>query len=264
MSHLSTRVQQRNEYSKFKGFTLIELLVVIAIIAILAAILFPAFAKAREAARRTSCLSNLKQIGTSVMQYKQEFDEKFPVMNQTYGGINGSDTVRASWAGHIQPYLKSVDVFRCPSAKITDIYTTTLTTPSGNLVMLLSSLGANEAVIQDVTGGSGATGLADSNIGKPSALPMLADSNFIVFNSPPRIYNANFVDPGGHWQWWNVDATLPEENLARHLGGSNILYADGHAKSLRQGQMGPDPSRVSQPTLDSYYLPVRPQDDRIK
>ncbi len=61
-----------------KGFTLIELLVVIAIIAILAAILFSAFAKAREAARKSSCSSNLKQIGIALMQYTQEYDETYP------------------------------------------------------------------------------------------------------------------------------------------------------------------------------------------
>ena len=61
-----------------KAFTLIELLVVIAIISILAAILFPVFARARESARRTSCLSNLKQIGLGIMMYVQDYDETYP------------------------------------------------------------------------------------------------------------------------------------------------------------------------------------------
>jgi prepilin-type N-terminal cleavage/methylation domain-containing protein/prepilin-type processing-associated H-X9-DG protein len=91
-----------------KGFTLIELLVVIAIIAILAAILFPVFARARENARRSSCQSNLKQIGLGLKQYVQDYDEKFPQVE-----LN-SDEARG-WAFTTQPYLKSVQIFQCPS-----------------------------------------------------------------------------------------------------------------------------------------------------
>ena len=72
-----------------RGFTLIELLVVIAIIAILAAILFPVFAQAREAARKATCLSNLKQIGEAVMMYTQDFDEIYPIND---GGGNRPGT----------------------------------------------------------------------------------------------------------------------------------------------------------------------------
>ncbi len=90
-----------------KGFTLIELLVVIAIIAILAAILFPVFQKVRENARRTACLSNLKQIGLGIVQYNQDFDEKEPNGNNQYGSATG-------WAGCIYSYVQSVGVFQCP------------------------------------------------------------------------------------------------------------------------------------------------------
>ena len=93
--------------NKQKGFTLIELLVVIAIIAILAAILFPVFQKVRENARRTACLSNLKQIGLGIVQYNQDFDEKQPSGYNIYGGGTG-------WASQIYPYLKSIAVYQCP------------------------------------------------------------------------------------------------------------------------------------------------------
>jgi len=94
-----------------QGFTLIELLVVIAIIAILAAILFPVFAKVREKARQTSCLSNMKQIGLGFTQYIEDYDETWPAGYQSptsYGNLG------AGWAGCLQPYIKSAAVFHCP------------------------------------------------------------------------------------------------------------------------------------------------------
>ncbi len=113
------------------AFTLIELLVVIAIIAILAAILFPAFARARENARKASCMSNMKQMGLASAQYVQDYDEKlYPhrtggdsssVTNNPFvatapaGTITGGATQRVFWISLLQPYIKSTQVFACPS-----------------------------------------------------------------------------------------------------------------------------------------------------
>src|SRR3954469_24153437 len=89
-----------------RGFTLIELLVVIAIIALLAAILFPVFGRARENARRSNCLSNLKQVGLGVMQYVQDHDEIYPLVGQGLT-VNAFTPGTKGWASSIQRYLKN-------------------------------------------------------------------------------------------------------------------------------------------------------------
>lgn len=106
------------------GFTLIELLVVIAIISILAAILFPVFAQARDKARQTACLSNMKQIGTACLQYAQDNDEIMPASG--YSGVCGlqSTSGNYNWTGlepwfyAVQTYAKSYKILVCPSDPI--------------------------------------------------------------------------------------------------------------------------------------------------
>src|SRR5512141_2982153 len=92
------------------GFTLIELLVVIAIIAILAAILFPVFAKAREKARQTSCLSNVKQLALGLQMYVSDYDETLPVGTSWTGGLS-----RYHLPDLLNPYIKSANLWVCPS-----------------------------------------------------------------------------------------------------------------------------------------------------
>jgi len=100
------------------GFTLIELLVVIAIIAILAAILFPVFARAREKAQQTSCLSNMKQLNLAFQQYVSDYDERFP----RYEFASHS----YYWEMAIYPYARNLGVYACPSKRGTpSIYDST-------------------------------------------------------------------------------------------------------------------------------------------
>src|SRR5579884_2814009 len=96
------------------AFTLIELLVVIAIIAILAAILFPVFAQAREKARATSCLSNMKQVSLGLLMYVQDYDEQFPSGSRYNATTNNMLASGLGWAGTIDPYTKSAQIFKCP------------------------------------------------------------------------------------------------------------------------------------------------------
>src|SRR5712671_3091395 len=92
-----------------RGFTLIELLVVIAIIAILAAILFPVFAAARERARLTACLSNMRQLGSALTMYVQDYDETYPYI-RFHGDTADKGRRTYVWKNAIAPYLKSIDV----------------------------------------------------------------------------------------------------------------------------------------------------------
>ncbi|MFO7946917.1 MAG: DUF1559 domain-containing protein [Armatimonadota bacterium] len=196
-----------------RGFTLIELLVVIAIIAILAAILFPVFARAREKARQSSCLSNLKQIGLGHLMYAQDFDERF--LRGRYPGTciyghnhTASDgiTEYMAWHNHLQPYVKNAQIFVCPSAS-PDHCTS----------------GSGRAYIENAYGYNydGLMGTAIARIETPAETMMFQDmaSSFVISSTNTR---SNCLSGMGN-------------GLERHNGGANVVFCDGHAKWL-QGQ----------------------------
>ena len=202
------------------GFTLIELLVVIAIIAILAAILFPAFAKARESARRISCVSNLKQIGTGIMQYTQEYDEKLPP---------AKDDAPAQWVVAIKPYVQDTAIYTCPSNTMatkmkdtsTGVYSNHYNVNGGsgesgkdNLVTSAASQDGirNRPMNRAFTGAEGG-GAALSVITAPSQCILVSENN-------------KDKDGGDFYD-------LSDSTFQGHLGTTNFLFADGHVKSMR-------------------------------
>ncbi len=188
-----------------RGFTLIELLVVIAIIAILAAILFPVFAKAREKARTSSCMSNIKQIMLAELSYAQDYDEAFcptrrwntPREDPVVNGAN------MWWDQALAPYLKSTQILTCPSNKA-------------------SALGYQ--MWEPVCVGN--AGLAMADLKAPSECIALYDvssnpaaSNYIS-DSP---HAGSPTDPNEYTQVDRFAST-------RHSDGANFGYYDGHAK----------------------------------
>ena len=184
---------------RIPAFTLIELLVVIAIIALLAAILFPVFGQVREKARSATCQSNEKQIGVGITQYMQDYDESFPVGNAWSATDPG-------WGADIQPYVKSTQIFLCPSV------------PPGP-VPLVGTLSA----IADLPGSS----CYDINYNTTitNNAPVLES----VLTSPSNTVLVT-EDAGDAFLYsYTSKATTGEVD---HQNGSNYEFADGHVKWL--------------------------------
>lgn len=179
------------------GFTLIELLVVVAILAILAGILFPVFSRARENARRASCISNLKQICNAMQMYVQDNDQIYPPVLTEDDGSNG-------WSWELHKIAKSEAIFQCPSENSDE----------------------SEGYFTDYWMNSKLLGLRESEVNVASVTILIGDGAGRAAG-----YSKPSEDPDyGNWEP-NADYAI------RHLGGANYAFADGHAKWLPPGSV---------------------------
>jgi len=248
------------------AFTLVELLVVVAIIALLAAILFPVFSLARENARRTSCQSNLKQIGLGLLQYSQDNDEM--ATRDTYGPIYNpygpSASDRWKWMDVIYPFVRNTQVFSCPSDTLSSPYVYDQPGVGGG--------GTNYGsyAINSTDSGFVGEGPAGNNhdvfiasFVNPSNIAWVADGapndpnwayRFLVtaFANTPRISNTtprrlSCLDVG--------TASYESDIIERHLGTTNVLFCDGHVKAMRENdiiQIDASGSHIPMLTIEGY------------
>ena len=227
-----------------KAFTLIELLVVIAIIAILAAVLFPVFQSAREKARESACVSNLKQIGLAYVQYAQDYDETTPyscyVGSGGCGGYGLNAGTSLGWC--LAPYTKSTQVWHCPGDTASDpvVLASGCCYGGYNNVSYGYNFYFTERWSPSSNDGLGAMPLQISQLQTPANDGVLFDS---------------WGNNGGNALGWMLDGTNTLQGriagstgfnngsanhalgIIGHLNGTNAAFADGHTKWLPTGYL---------------------------
>jgi prepilin-type N-terminal cleavage/methylation domain-containing protein/prepilin-type processing-associated H-X9-DG protein len=251
-----------------KGFTLIELLVVIAIIAILAAILFPVFAEARENARKTQCLSNMKQLMTGFQMYNTDY-EQMPY----WLWYNRGDGIWISWMEMIHPYIKNQQIFFCPSGPTNrEAYTTGCTGAPARVVshytwmawayfeywnwfgtIMFAGFPVPCKSTDPVTG-SLCPGHCPANrpwsacvtmdrVSSPANSALLIEGWFVSYFTPLAEQTTRF----GSACSTGMDPNEDNKNINRHRKGGNVGFVDGHARWMPNRMLHRDNS------LQYYY-----------
>jgi prepilin-type processing-associated H-X9-DG protein len=253
-------METRSSNQSTAAFTLIELLIIIAIIAVLAAILFPVFAQARDMARQTACLSNMRQIGMATRMYMQDYDDNFPQTKRTDaqpqiddadGSIEDPDigsifAMVLPYTGHggrsDEALLYQQRLLACPSDS----------KPFDPACPDVLNIGGPH-VISYLVNGYFVWGLNDAAVGTPSSIIIYAERRSERVVSPPAdpycddIYHPWFFPPINPLAPANeMDEVTGAIATRRHLGGSNYVFVDGHAGWKRFTQTW------SPPTIDMH------------
>ena len=263
------------------AFSLLELLLVVAILCLLAALLFPVFARARENARRSSCSSNLRQIGLALNQYAQDFD----------GWTPGSESGFVSWPTLLFPYIKGEEVFVCSSGTRTftvadglvprTLYRDTTGNDGSFVPLRRVNHGLSYALNAIQTGRSveGSNGWASVGFSGTLISPGVngPKSGFIAIGATASIglHEAGVEDPAGTIRVFDAMATTnngtslrsisaeertdhfalatPSKASNRHSNGFNALFGDGHVKWRRTGSTTPDEWSIQNDNADGTH-----------
>jgi len=257
---------------KNRGFTLIELLVVIAIIAILAAILFPVFAQAREKARQSSCMSNLKQLGLANLSYSQDYDEAFVM------GVQSS-WYAVTWPVLIQPYVKAdpTTVFRCPDDPV-GIKPAGLDWAGPRISYVSNGRYGwdNNVKKNKVSGVIGPGSPTDYNGGVTTQANVTYPSSTIMLTEREHVWPGAGTVAGGVYFWgtgvllsgqnwwdWVAPGEIPNGSLPAktnpydpsgqsgavtpvHQNKANFAFVDGHVKAMEPKATNPNPNTQPQ------------------